>query len=130
MYEQKHGKNEQIEQREKTGKALILGHIARGIDVDEKADAGDDQSHHQRQRIQQQRCFDLEFTHRDPGKKTAMRLKLAWRQDKAKDWNQHCQEGEQHRAWSHNTDNPATQPPAKEAIDDHAQQREQQQQPQ
>ena len=41
-----HGEGEQVEVGEEPGVALLLGHIADGEDVDEQADARDDQGHH------------------------------------------------------------------------------------
>ena len=44
-----------------------MGHVTERIEVNQKADAGDDQQHHRRQRVDLKRKLDLERTRFDPG---------------------------------------------------------------
>ena len=50
-----------------------MRHVPDGIDVDQRADAGDEQHEHQRQRVDQQAGVDLEAADRDPGVQMAGR---------------------------------------------------------
>ena len=46
---------------------LVVLHVAEGINVNQKADAGDDQQHHRAQRIDLERQIHFEGTGIDPG---------------------------------------------------------------
>ena len=62
-----HKKEEQIKEAEIPRVALFMSHIADGINVDEKTDAGNDQQHHQRKWIEEKAEIDMQSADRDPG---------------------------------------------------------------
>src|SRR6202011_2938631 len=64
-----HEEHEEVEVREEAVVAALVGHVAGGIDVDQPADAGDDQEHHYGQLIDLQVEAGAEGTRGDPGKK-------------------------------------------------------------
>src|SRR5246127_4129947 len=66
-HQDQHEENKQIEVDEKARHPLIVGHIAEGIDVDEKADAGDDQQHHRAEVVDLKGKLYLERAGLDPG---------------------------------------------------------------
>src|SRR5574341_1847105 len=59
-HQQQHEKNEQVQVDEKARHALVMVHVTEGIDVNQKADAGDDQRHHRGQRVDLKRNIDPE----------------------------------------------------------------------
>ncbi len=58
-----HGKHEQVHVAEEAVVASFVRHIADGIDVDEKTDAGHDPDHHRRKRVQQHAPGRVEVQH-------------------------------------------------------------------
>ena len=69
QHEQQHERGEEVQVREvaRVLRRLLLDHVGRRIDVDEEADAGDDQDHHRRQRIEPEPERHLEVRRADPG---------------------------------------------------------------
>ena len=63
----------QAKKREKPGSSL---HVAPGIDMDRAADAGDDQHHHQAQRIEAEAEIDLAVADRQPVRRSASRSRV------------------------------------------------------
>ena len=53
-HQQQHREDEEVHVGEERAIVLGLGHVADGIQMDEEADARDDEHPHQRQRIDQQ----------------------------------------------------------------------------
>ena len=49
--EGEHREHEEVQVRHVAGVAGVVRHVARGVEVDEKADEGDDEDHHRRQRV-------------------------------------------------------------------------------
>src|SRR4029077_6399761 len=66
-HQDEHEENKQVEVDEKARHPLVVGHIAEGIDVDEKADAGDDQQHHRGKVVDLKGKLYLERAGLDPG---------------------------------------------------------------
>ncbi len=66
QHQQQHHRDEEVEVAEEAPAALVVGHVPDGVDVDQRADAGDQQHEHHRQRVDQQAGVDLEAGHRDP----------------------------------------------------------------
>ena len=58
--QRKHRRGEQVEIGKEAPKRIVVVHVAGGVDVDETADAGDDEDHHRRKRIDQKSHVDLE----------------------------------------------------------------------
>ena len=50
-----HRGDEQVEVKEEAGETLVAVHVADGVDVDQRADAGDEQHHRHRKRVDLQR---------------------------------------------------------------------------
>ena len=65
--EDQHRSHEQIQVAEVRRVARLVAHVARRVDVDQRADERDDQDHHRRQRIEPERERDLEVRDLDPG---------------------------------------------------------------
>ena len=64
-HQQQHEEQEQVEVREVARVARVVLHVADRVDVDQRADAGDDQRHHGRQPVEVER--DLERAAADVG---------------------------------------------------------------
>ena len=62
-----HEEHEQVEEGEIPGIGLVPGHVGGGIDVDEEADAGDDEGHDRRELVEEERDRRGEGTAGDPG---------------------------------------------------------------
>src|ERR1700752_1985171 len=62
-----HEENKKIEVDEKARHPFVVGHIAEGINVDEKSDAGDDERHHCREVIDLKGKLYLERAGLNPG---------------------------------------------------------------
>ena len=50
-----HGEGEEVQVGEIARVSLVMGHVADGIEMDEKADAGDDKNHDGRERVELER---------------------------------------------------------------------------
>src|SRR5258706_11681484 len=66
-HQRQHEKNKQIEINEEPDHVIVMAHVTQRIDVNQKADAGDDQQHHRGQRIDLKRQVDLERAGLNPG---------------------------------------------------------------
>ena len=66
-HKHQHEKHEQVEVCEEAPVTLVLGHVTRGIDVDEKADTGNDGQHDQREVIDGEAETHLKAGDGDPG---------------------------------------------------------------
>ena len=64
--QRKHRRGEQVEIGKEAPKRIVVVHVAGGVDVDETADAGDDEDHHRRKRIDQKSHVDLKRTEVNP----------------------------------------------------------------
>ena len=58
-YQQEHEEDKEVQVNEKTNHPFIVPHIAERIDMDQEADAGDDEQHHRGQGIDLKRKLDL-----------------------------------------------------------------------
>ena len=67
QHQRQHEKHEQVQIGEEAVEAAFLPHVADGINVDEEADAGDDQQHHQRKLVELEGEVDLEISSAHPG---------------------------------------------------------------
>ena len=67
-HQHQHERGEQIQVREvaRVLAVALLVHVAGRVDVDQRADAGDDQDHQRRQVIEPERKRDLQIAGRDP----------------------------------------------------------------
>jgi len=65
QHQQQHEEEEEVEVGEEAPEALVVGHIAHRIDVDDRADAGDDERHHGGEAVEVE--GDLELAVADEG---------------------------------------------------------------
>ena len=65
-HEQQHEEDEQVQIREVARVARVVLHVADAEDVDQRADARDDEHHHHRQLIELERGVDREIADRHP----------------------------------------------------------------
>ena len=61
-----HREHEEVQVREEAREALVLVHVADRVDVDQRADAGDDEKHDGAQRVDREAEGDDEIAGRDP----------------------------------------------------------------
>ena len=54
QHQHQHEEHEQIQVAEEAVVAVVVGHVAGGVDVDQEADAGDHQDHHGAERVEQE----------------------------------------------------------------------------
>ena len=66
QHQHQHAEREQVEVQEELAEPRIAVHVPDRIEVDERADAGDEEAHGDAERICQEREIDLQRTHRDP----------------------------------------------------------------
>ena len=59
-HQHEHGEHEQVEIQEELGKLWVAVHVANCIQMDERADAGDEQRHGDGQRVGQERQVDMQ----------------------------------------------------------------------
>ena len=76
QHQQQHGGHEQVEVAEEPPAAGIVVHVADRVDVDQRADPGDQQDEGQRQRVEQEADVDLEAAHRHPAEQVQVALAL------------------------------------------------------
>ena len=65
-YENRHEEHEQVHVREESPVALVLVHVADGVDVDQETNAGDDQKHDQRKLIEHKTEIDVQSARGNP----------------------------------------------------------------
>jgi hypothetical protein len=65
-HEREHREHEQVQVEEEPPERGVVAHVADGVDVDQRADAGDDQHHDRGQRIEQERDVGRERPHPHP----------------------------------------------------------------
>ena len=66
-HEQQHGEDEQVHVAEKAAEVRVVGHVAGGIDVDQEANPGNDQNHHQREAVEIEIDAGVKAGHGHPG---------------------------------------------------------------
>ena len=66
QHQQQHRGDEEVEEGEEAAPALVMGHVADGVDVDQAADAGDQQHEDDRELVDQQPDVDLPDPAGDP----------------------------------------------------------------
>ncbi len=66
QHQQEHREGEQVEPAEEAPVRIIVVHVAGRVDVDQAADAGDDQRHQHRERIEPERDIDIEPADMNP----------------------------------------------------------------
>ena len=71
-HQQQHEEGEEVQVREEADAVVVVGHVAQRVDVDERADAGDDQHHHARERVDEQAEGDAEAADLDPAQRLAL----------------------------------------------------------
>ena len=64
QHQDQHRGDEQVEVGEEPAESRVAVHVADRVDMDEESDSGDDEGHHRRQRVPQERGVDAEA--RDP----------------------------------------------------------------
>jgi hypothetical protein len=77
-HQHEHRSREQVHVREEAREPLVAVHVADRIQVNERADAGDEQNHRRRQRIHEEAEVDLEPAGLDPGEAVADDGALLW----------------------------------------------------
>ena len=70
--EQQHRGDEEVEITEEASAARVVLHIADGVDVDQRADAGDQQHEHHGELVEQQTRLHMEPVDRDPGEQVVV----------------------------------------------------------
>ena len=65
--EQQHRRHEQVQVGKKATPRRVVGHVADGVDVDQRTHAGDEQHEAHRQRVELQAEVDLQHAHGYPG---------------------------------------------------------------
>ena len=66
-HQHEHREHEQVQVDEELREVRVAVHVADRVQVDQRADAGDEQAHGDRQRVDQEPDVDLEAAGRDPG---------------------------------------------------------------
>ena len=66
-HQQQHRRDEEVEVAEEPPAARVVRHVADRVQVDQGADAGDQQDEDRRQRVEQQPEVDLQLADRDEG---------------------------------------------------------------
>ena len=130
QHQRQHHQDEEVEVGEEAREAGIVVHIAGGIDVDQEADAGDDQRHGDRELVEQQRDVDLEIAGDHPLPQHD--LVAALFRGQAEHGHEHPHghaEAQQHHAGREPRDDPLTQPCAEQRDDQRPQGGEQKHQP-
>ncbi len=69
-----HEEEKEIEEAEVARVAGLVVHVADGINVDEEADAGDDQQHDQRELIEDKAEIDVEWADGEPGERECFHI--------------------------------------------------------
>ena len=67
-HQHQHEEHEEVEVGEEAPVALLVRHVAGGVEVDEEADAGDDAEHDEREVVDGEGEVDLEAGDGDPGR--------------------------------------------------------------
>ena len=67
QHQNQHEEHEQIQVREEAVVAAFVRHVADGVNVDQKADAGDDHQHHGGQPVDREIDADVQRAGLDPG---------------------------------------------------------------
>ncbi len=67
QHQHQHRGDEEVHVGEEAAVAVVVAHVLGRVEVDEKADEGDDQHHQTRQRIEVEADLRLEAGHGDPG---------------------------------------------------------------
>ena len=75
-HQQQHRGDEQVEVHEELGELRVPLHVADRVEVDQRADPGDEQAHQDRQRIGQEADVHLEAARGDPGEEHLVELPL------------------------------------------------------
>ena len=58
QHQHQHEEDEQVQVAEEAVVAVVVRHVAGGVDVDQEADAGDHQDHHGAERVEQEAPVD------------------------------------------------------------------------
>src|SRR6059036_146403 len=66
-HQEKHEKDKEIEIDEKSHHSFVVSHVAQGIDVNQKTDAGNDEKHYRRESVDLKRDLYLKRPGFDPG---------------------------------------------------------------
>ena len=76
--EHEHGEEEQVEVEEEPVEARVAVHVADRVQVDHGGDAGDEQRHGDRQRVDQQGRVDVQAGDREPGEDVQVGDPVGW----------------------------------------------------
>ena len=80
LHEQEHREDEEGHVREEPALLVVAGHVAHRVPDDQPADPGDDQHHHDRERVDEDLEADLEVARREPrvrGREVLALLRIA-----------------------------------------------------
>ncbi len=137
-----HKKEEEIEEAEVARVAGVVAHVADGVDVDEEADAGDDEKHDQRELVEDKGEIDVECADGEPGIRKSLRKGKGERGDlpatrttgRSGDHGhcsraQHQCEGGQWREHADDCGEASRPPGAEDSVEQEAQERKQRDQP-
>ena len=125
QHQDEHRDDKQVQVGKEAGIARVVGHVAHGVEVDQEANARDDEQHQARQRVHQELHGDDKVTRPNPleegdGELLVFPLQPVQPQD---DDDRH-QKGQGHDARPKQAHDAPTQAVAPQAVDDDAQQGE------
>ena len=127
--QQQHRRHEQVQVGEVAAVPLLVGHVAGGVDVDQETHEGDDEQHHRRQPVEQEGRGDQQVARR-PGVEHLLvgvvrKLAVGVLPEAAEG----DEERQQRRAHAHGGDQGLGEPPAEQAVDGGAGERQDGDQP-
>ena len=126
-HEQQHEEHEQVQVREEPREVAVglLVHVGRGVDVDERADAGDHQDHQRRQRVEAEGQVEREVARLDPREHGVADFAALGRQRRQGHHLRHGHgQGREHRGAGQTAGDRLGQAPAEAGVDQEAEERE------
>ncbi len=126
QHQHRHEKQKKVEVGEVPRVAFVVAHVADGVDVNQEADAGDDQQHDQRKLIEDEAEVDVQQAGVDPGQRAGLDVGQGnWRPGE-KSLNvcpdatriKHYAKRSQRRQQRNRSHKPLRQPAAQDSIDE------------
>ena len=122
QHQHQHEEQEQVEVREVARVALVLVHVADRVDVNQRADAGDDQCHHRRQTVEIEGDFERAVGKLRPGEH-GLHQRRAARHHLHRGADRDDERSDRQPA-SHHADEALAEPVAQQAVDQETDQRQ------
>ena len=122
QHQHQHEEHEEVQVGEEAVIAAFVRHVADGVDVDQRADAGDHQQHHGGEPVHRQIAADVQGAALDPGEVVlgVGRVQVAQAEQRLQDPG----EREDHAADGDRVDHALGEPAAEQAVDQKAGQRQ------